>query len=54
LKEAVRTAADHEHRSIVNMIEVMVRDYCGRIGALIQDKQAPRQEDECKPNPRKR
>jgi hypothetical protein len=30
LKEAVRTAADLEHRSIANMIEIMIRDYCGR------------------------
>jgi hypothetical protein len=30
LKEALRTAADREHRSIANMVEVMIRDYCGR------------------------
>jgi len=30
LKEALRTAADHEHRSIANMIEVMIREHCGR------------------------
>ncbi len=30
LKEAVRTAAEREHRSIANMIEVMILDYCGR------------------------
>lgn len=30
LKEAVRTAAELEHRSIANMIEVMIREYCGR------------------------
>ena len=32
LKEALRTAADREHRSIANMVEVMIRDYCGRNG----------------------
>ena len=53
LKDAVRTAADLEHRSIANMIEVMIRDYCGRVGVPIQDEQAPRLKDERKPNPRK-
>ncbi len=37
LKEALRTAADNEHRSIANMIEVMIRDHCGRSGILIQE-----------------
>jgi len=41
LKDAVRTAADHEHRSIANMIEVMIRDYCGRVGVAIQDPVSP-------------
>ena len=35
LKEAVRTAAELEHRSIANMIEIMIRDYCGRKGIAI-------------------
>lgn len=30
LKDAVRAAAELEHRSIANMIEIMIRDYCGR------------------------
>ena len=30
LKEAVRLASANEHRSIANMIAVMIRDYCGR------------------------
>jgi hypothetical protein len=29
-KEALRVAAVHEHRSISNMVEVLIRDYCGR------------------------
>jgi hypothetical protein len=29
LKEAVRLASVNEFRSIINMIKVMVRDYCG-------------------------
>ncbi|ABD69098.1 hypothetical protein Rfer_1364 [Rhodoferax ferrireducens T118] len=36
LKEAVRTAAELEHRSIANMIEIMIRDYCGRVQVPIQ------------------
>ena len=35
LKEALRMAADQEHRSIANMIEVLIRDYCGQRGIEI-------------------
>ena len=35
LKEALRTAAEREHRSIANMVEVMIRVYCGRSGVTI-------------------
>lgn len=28
----VCTAATHEHRSIANMVEVLIRDYCGEAG----------------------
>ncbi len=28
LKEALRVAAHQEHRSIANMVEVLIRDYC--------------------------
>ncbi len=37
LKEALRTAAQQEHRSIANMVEVLIRDYCGRNDIEIQD-----------------
>ncbi|MFA7523693.1 MAG: hypothetical protein WCY71_12280, partial [Halothiobacillaceae bacterium] len=37
LKEALRTAATREHRSIANMVEVMIRDYCKRNGVVITD-----------------
>lgn len=30
LKEALRAAAQHEHRSIANMVEVLIREYCER------------------------
>ena len=48
LKEALRMAADREHRSIANMVEVMIRDYCARTGiempeqgALLDDGRTP-------------
>ncbi len=28
LKEALRQAAGGEHRSLANMVEVLIRDYC--------------------------
>lgn len=40
LKEALRTAADREHRSIANMVEVMIRDYCGRNDVTIPEQGA--------------
>ena len=54
LKEGLRAAADREHRSIANMIEVLIRDYCGRNGITIQEQQALLLEDEPKPQSRKR
>ena len=41
LKEALRTAADQEHRSIANMIEVMILQYCGQNGVAIADDRTP-------------
>ncbi|MGD9983460.1 MAG: hypothetical protein AB7S51_04785 [Porticoccaceae bacterium] len=38
LKEALRTAALREHRSIANMIEVMIRDHCARNGITIPEQ----------------
>lgn len=38
LKEALRTAAEREHRSIANMVEVLIRDYCGRSGIQIPEQ----------------
>ncbi|HEJ5604180.1 TPA: hypothetical protein SL839_001427 [Pseudomonas aeruginosa] len=32
IKEALRAAANLEHRSIANMVEVMIRDYCEQRG----------------------
>ena len=49
LKEGLRAAADREHRSIANMIEVLIRDYCGRNGITIQEQQALFGEDRKSP-----
>lgn len=38
LKEALRTAAAREHRSIANMVEVLIRDYCVRNGIAIPEQ----------------
>lgn len=40
VKEALRTAAQQEHRSIANMVEVLIRDYCGRNGIAIPEPKA--------------
>lgn len=37
LKEAVCSAAELEHRSIANMVEMMIRDYCERAGVTIKE-----------------
>jgi len=42
LKEALRTAAQQEHRSIANMVEVLIRDYCRRNGIEIAVLDDPR------------
>lgn len=38
VKEALRAAAAREHRSIANMVEVLIRDYCGRNGITIPEQ----------------
>ncbi|WP_077732224.1 hypothetical protein [Methylocaldum sp. 14B] len=38
LKEALRIAAAREHRSLANMVEVLIRDYCGRNGIAIPEQ----------------
>jgi hypothetical protein len=40
LKEALRAAAEREHRSIANMVEVLIRDWCGRNGIAIPEQGA--------------
>ena len=37
VKEGLRAVAEQERRSLANMIEVMIRDYCARNGVSILD-----------------
>ena len=53
LKEGLRAAAEREHRSIANTVEVLIRDYCGRNGITIQ-QQALLPGKKPKPQSRKR
>lgn len=39
LKEALRMAAEREHRSLANMVEVLILDYCGRNQIAIPEHQ---------------
>ena len=38
IKEALRLAAAKEHRSIANLIEVLVREHCERVGVTIPEQ----------------
>ena len=38
IKEAVREAASREHRSVANMVEMLIRRHCLNIGIEIQEK----------------
>jgi len=38
LKEAVREAADMEHRSVANMVEMLIRRYCDEAGIIIPEQ----------------
>jgi hypothetical protein len=40
LKEALCAAANREHRSIASMVEVLIRDWCGRNGIPIPEQGA--------------
>jgi len=53
LKEAVRSAAANEHRSIANMIAVMIRDYCGRVGVEVAEPQVLPMKPKRQTKPRK-
>ena len=38
LKEAVKEAADREHRSVANFIELLIRDYCRKAKITIPEQ----------------
>ncbi len=38
LKEAARIAASLEHRSVANLVEVLIRQHCERVGVSIPDQ----------------
>ena len=38
IKDAVREAADLEHRSVANMIEILIRRYCDEAGIVIPEQ----------------
>jgi hypothetical protein len=42
IKEGLRAVAAQEHRSLANMIEVMILDYCGRNGISIDEEGTPK------------
>ena len=37
VKEGLRAVADQERRSLANMIEMMIRQYCDEAGVRIED-----------------
>ena len=39
IKEAIRIAAKQDHRSIANMVEMLIRDHCERVGISIPEQQ---------------
>lgn len=39
-KLALKSAADHEQRSMVNMLEVLLSEYCDRKGTLLARQEA--------------
>jgi hypothetical protein len=38
VKEAVREAADKEHRSVANMVEMLIRRHCDMAGIVIPEQ----------------
>ena len=38
LKEALRIASQKDHRSIANMVEILIREHCDRVGISIPEQ----------------
>ncbi|MEW5009713.1 MAG: hypothetical protein RPR28_10685 [Cycloclasticus sp.] len=39
IKEAIKIAANREHRSVANMIEMLIRTHCEQQGIFIPEQQ---------------
>ena len=39
LKEVLKIAAKQEHRSLANMVEIMIRQHCEAVGLSIPEQQ---------------
>ena len=46
LKAAVREAAEREHRSVANMVEVLIRRHCDESGIPIVERVVDRRDDQ--------
>jgi len=44
IKEAVREAAAREHRSVANMVEMLIRRHCTETGIVISQQDAEQNE----------
>ena len=38
IKEAIREAANREHRSIANMVEILIRQHCEEVGITVPEQ----------------
>ena len=38
VKDAVREAAEQEHRSVANMVEMLIRRHCDKAGIVIPEQ----------------
>lgn len=39
LKEAARIAADRDHRSVANLVEILIRQHCAENGIAVPEQQ---------------
>ena len=40
VKEAVKVAAQREHRSVANLIELLIRQHCKKAGITVPEQQS--------------
>lgn len=46
VKEAVKVAAQKEHRSVANLIEILIRKHCKKVGIAVPEQQSLFKDDE--------